>query len=137
MRKYPNCAIMSRECTIPYTIPEANINIKKGDVIQISTLAIHKDPEFYPEPEKFDPNRFKPEEKAKRHPCAYLPFGAGLRNCIGMRLAMMQMKIGLSFLLKDIRVIPSEKMKLPIEMKAFTAFFLPKNQIFVNSEFVR
>jgi cytochrome P450 len=49
----------------------------------IPVLALHHDPKYYPDPERFDPERFNEDEKAKRHHYVYLPFGEGARICLG------------------------------------------------------
>ena len=48
--------------------------------------------------------RFSPEEKAKRHPCAYLPFGLGPRNCVGMRFALMEAKMAIVEIVRKFKI---------------------------------
>lgn len=83
LRKYPPVPVLLRECNQDYLIPDTDITIPSGTQIHISILGIQNDPEHYPVPERFDPDRFTEEEKSKRHHYAYLPFGEGPRNCIG------------------------------------------------------
>jgi cytochrome P450 family 6 len=75
--------MLNRDCTKSYKIPGTDIILEKGLPTVISVLGLHHDPKYYPDPERFDPERFSEEEKAKRHPYVYLPFGEGPRICIG------------------------------------------------------
>lgn len=63
-----------------YPLPGENIVIEKGMTVIIPALAIQNDPEYFPNPDKFDPNRFSPEEKQKRDALTWLAFGDGPRN---------------------------------------------------------
>ena len=80
---YPPLPNLNRRCTKNYTLPDTNVVVEEGTSLLISALGLHMDPEYYPEPEKFDPERFSEENKKARHPFVHLPFGDGPRNCIG------------------------------------------------------
>jgi len=68
----------------------AGHSIKKGQEVMILTHVIHRHPEYWPDPERFDPARFSPEAAQGRHPLAWMPFGAGQRLCIGKEFALME-----------------------------------------------
>lgn len=83
LRRYPPANRLERRCVKEYKIPGSDVIVPQDMIVSVSVQGIHMDPRIYPEPEKFDPERFTPENKAKRHPYSYLPFGMGPRNCIG------------------------------------------------------
>lgn len=83
LRKYPGLPILNRECTKNYQIPGTKFTIEKGTSIVISLLGLHRDEQFFPNPEKYDPDRFTDEKRAYDEDM-YMPFGAGPRNCIGL-----------------------------------------------------
>ncbi|XP_002730609.1 cytochrome P450 3A29-like [Saccoglossus kowalevskii] len=126
LRKYPPVIRYDRECTEDIIIN--GLHIPKGMYICMPIYAIHHDPELYPEPEKFIPERFTKEEKAKRHSCAWLPFGAGPRMCIGMRFAMMEAKIGLVRILQKYSFEPCAETEIPPKL-GLLGFTTPPNDI--------
>ena len=91
------------------------IHIPKGMMIAILIQTIHMDPEAWPEPEKFDPERFSPEHKAERDPSLWQPFGLGPRQCVAMRLALMEMKMALVHLLQNFTIKTCKKTNIPIK----------------------
>ncbi len=60
----------------------------------------HRDPNWFPNPKKFDPERFGPEAP-QRHAFAYVPFSAGARNCIGQKFAEMEQRVALATILRN------------------------------------
>jgi cytochrome P450 len=78
--------------------------IPSGRVILISPYVIHRHPDFWEDPEKFDPDRFLPERSQKRPRLAYLPFGAGQRMCIGNTFALMEMQAVVATVLQRFRL---------------------------------
>ena len=84
--------------------------------VAIVTWALHRHPEFWPDPERFDPDRFAPEQAEERDFFAYLPFAAGPRTCIGAGMAMLEIQLILARLVPRfrMRVVPGH----PIETEA-------------------
>lgn len=82
VRKYPTLSFLSRICTKDYEIPNTNWTVKKETPIIISLLGIMRDPNNFPDPEKFLPNRYDVENPNYKS-AAFLPFGDGPRACIG------------------------------------------------------
>jgi cytochrome P450 family 6 len=72
-----------------YKVPGTNITIEKGTMVQVPVFAIHNDPEIYPNPNVWDPDRMAPEEMKKRHLFSFTPFGMGPHQCIGFRLGLL------------------------------------------------
>jgi cytochrome P450 family 6 len=82
---YGPVPMLIRKTINDYKIPESNLVIPSGALTLIPIHAIHHDPDIYPNPSKFDPERFSDENKRNRHPMSFMPFGGGPRVCIGER----------------------------------------------------
>ncbi|XP_054155685.1 cytochrome P450 3A8-like [Oppia nitens] len=98
LRLYPNSQALEREAGEDYRLGGPNgISIKKGQLVHILNYAMQHDGALYPEPEQFRPERFsKANQTSKQvNPYAYLPFGGGPRNCVGMRLAQIVIKLAI------------------------------------------
>jgi cytochrome P450 family 6 len=80
---YPPLVAVTRECTKPVTLRGTDVTVEKGMLVLMPILGLHHDSKYYPDPERFDPERFSEEEKKKRPHFSYLPFGEGPRMCIG------------------------------------------------------
>ncbi|XP_060535577.1 uncharacterized protein LOC132707671 [Cylas formicarius] len=115
LRKYPPIAVIPRTCTQTYKIPNSDIVIEKDDVVYIPTSGLHWDPEYFPEPEKFDPDRFTDENKATRPRFAYLAFGGGPRNCIGLRFGLLQSKVGVATIVRNFRLTLNPRTAQPLK----------------------
>lgn len=88
IRYYPPAWILGRKALEDDQL--GGYDIPAGTIIAISPYAVHRHKDFWEDPEKFDPERFSPERSERRHHFAYLPFGAGPRQCIGNNFALME-----------------------------------------------
>ncbi|XP_067213413.1 probable cytochrome P450 6a14 [Linepithema humile] len=130
LRKYPTVPVLNRVCTKDINIPTTNIHVSKGTLISIPVLGVHRDPLIYPDPDKFDPERFNADEIAARHPYAYLPFGEGPRNCIGARVGYLQVKIALVSLLSKFKFKLHPRTPVPLSFDERPLAFVPKGGVY-------
>jgi cytochrome P450 family 3 subfamily A len=104
-----------REAMEDIDLENSNVKIPKGVMVEIPVYAIHHDPEFYENPFIFNPDRFMPENRSKIIPYTYLPFGAGPRNCIGMRFALLEAKLALAKITRKFRFFRTQKKDVPLK----------------------
>nr|AAL93295.1 cytochrome P450 CYP6P3 [Anopheles gambiae] len=126
LRKYPPVESLTRVPSVDYLIPGTKHVIPKRTLVQIPAYAIQRDPDHYPDPERFNPDRFLPEEVKKRHPFTFIPFGEGPRICIGLRFGLMQTKVGLITLLRKFRFSPSARTPERVEYDPKMITIAPK-----------
>lgn len=113
LRKYPPVMYLIRGSLTDYTFKGTDVTIPKNTKIYIPIYGIQNDPDVYPKPEVFEPERFTEELAKSRHPMFFLPFGDGPRNCIGARFAYNQTKVGIIKIIKDYKVDVCEKTPVP------------------------
>ena len=104
MRLYPPVWVTARMAAQPYQI--AGFTIPRGAAMNAPQYAVHRDPRWWPEPDRFDPDRFTDEAKQGRPRYAYFPFGGGSRQCIAEGLAWMEGTLVLAMLARQWTVTP-------------------------------
>ncbi|XP_069820276.1 thromboxane-A synthase isoform X2 [Dendropsophus ebraccatus] len=129
LRMYPPAFRFAREAARDCTV--MGCKIPAGTVLEIPIGCMQNDPKYWAEPEEFRPERFSAEEKQKRHPFLYLPFGAGPRSCIGMRLAILEAKITLYRILRRFRFQTCPRTQIPLQVTAVSTL-RPKDGVYVK-----
>ncbi|KAH8294483.1 hypothetical protein KR018_012295 [Drosophila ironensis] len=104
LRLYPSVPMIGRHITHD-TVLDGKLIPANTDVL-ILIYHAQRDPDYFPEPEKFLPERFSLERKGEIDPFAYTPFSAGPRNCIGQKFAMLEMKSTISKLVRHFELLP-------------------------------
>ena len=101
LRLYPPGCYIIRDAAEDDHI--SGVQVFAGDTI-VSPYLLHRIPEFWPDPERFDPRRFLPNSTPTHPRYAYLPFGAGRRICLGASLAFLEMTLVLAVLAQSVRI---------------------------------
>ncbi|KAG9509025.1 Cytochrome P450 3A11, partial [Fragariocoptes setiger] len=117
LRLFPPVTHMDREAVEDYRIESLNLTIPKDGVIGIPFYTIHRDERYYEQPDSFIPERFLPENRHKLTPYTYLPFGAGIRHCLGMRFALAEAKLALARLVFNFKFTPAPGQDFPPKLE--------------------
>lgn len=129
--------VIDRVCNKPYTIEAQNPDEKtfqlvKNNIVWLPVYAIHHDEDIYPEPEKFDPERFNDDNKGNLNPYTYFPFGVGPRNCIGSRFALLEAKILIFRMLSKFELVPNANTEIPAVLMKGNFAVAPQKRIILT-----
>jgi cytochrome P450 len=108
LRMYPPAWAVARRALVEHEL--GDYRIPAGSIVFVSQAVTHRDPRYFPDPERFDPERWRDGE---RRP-GFLPFGDGPRLCIGERFAWMEGVLLLATLARrwQLRLVPGQRIAL-------------------------
>ncbi|XP_048224124.1 cytochrome P450 3A9-like [Perognathus longimembris pacificus] len=129
LRLYPIAGRVERVCKKDVEIN--GVFIPKNTAVMVPNYALHHDAKYWPEPEEFRPERFSKKNKESINPYIYMPFGAGPRNCIGMRFALMNIKIALVRLMQNFSFQPCKETQIPLKLRE-QGLIQPEKPIFLK-----
>lgn len=87
----------------------SSVELPVGTNVVVSPFALHRKPEYFTNPEDFNPDRFLPEEVLKRPPQSYIPFSGGPRSCLGMKFGMIEMKMMGAYILRNFTLSTTDR----------------------------
>uniref|UniRef100_A0A182NYZ5 Cytochrome P450 n=1 Tax=Anopheles dirus TaxID=7168 RepID=A0A182NYZ5_9DIPT len=133
LRRWPPLGVTNRKCTKDYTFTNTDgtkVTILKGQNVSIPIKSFQLDEKFFPEPLRFNPDRFADPTSINQD--AFVPFGTGLRNCIGSRVALMQAKCILFYMLSNFTIQPDAKLTIPLVTDETSAGLNAKHGFWMN-----
>ncbi|XP_032675660.1 cytochrome P450 4C1-like [Odontomachus brunneus] len=132
LRLFPVAAIIGRQLNADLQIGE--YTLPEGAEVYITILDMHRNEKYWPKAMTFDPDRFLPQNMANIHPNSYLPFSYGARNCLGIKYAMISMKVFTATFLRTYKLKVDKRVKIEeIELKLSTVL-APVNSLKVRIE---
>ncbi|XP_072938293.1 cytochrome P450 6k1-like isoform X2 [Epargyreus clarus] len=133
LRKYPIMGWLDRVSTVDYKIDD-HLTITAGTPVYVNAVGMHYDPDIYPEPDTFNPDRFLPENEGNIKPYSYLPFGEGPRKCIGQRFGLSNARHALAavMLKYELRVIPNTPRPSEVKLERKGLFLSPEETLSVE-----
>nr|XP_042905389.1 cytochrome P450 3A16-like [Parasteatoda tepidariorum] len=133
LRMYPPLTgLTTRVCDRDYDT--GSYTIPKRSNILVPVWDIQHDPEIWPDPYKFDTDRFSMENKGSIKSMAFQTFGTGPRNCVGARFAQLEAKMAIFKLLKNVKLQVCEKTENPLSLHCITVVTSPKNGFWLKAD---
>uniref|UniRef100_A0A1Q3FRN6 Putative cytochrome p450 n=2 Tax=Culex tarsalis TaxID=7177 RepID=A0A1Q3FRN6_CULTA len=109
LRMYPPVPAIARKLTQEVRLASHDYVVPSGTTVVIGTYKLHRREDIYPNPDVFNPDNFLPERTSNRHYYSYIPFSAGPRSCVGRKYAMLKLKVLLSTILRNYRIVSNLK----------------------------
>ena len=112
LRMYPPAWILAREAACDDVLPTGT-RVTTGDQMIMFSYAIHRDPRWFPNPDEFQPERFRPEATRLLPPCSFIPFGAGPRGCMGESFARVESTILIAMIMQrfELLLVPGQRIE--------------------------
>ncbi|XP_011182403.2 uncharacterized protein Cyp4g1_1 [Zeugodacus cucurbitae] len=101
LRMYPPVPLIARRVDSDVKLASGPYVVPKGTTVVVLQYRVHRRPDIYANPDKFDPDNFLPERMANRHYYSFIPFSAGPRSCVGRKYAMLKLKVLLSTIIRN------------------------------------
>ncbi|XP_077483786.1 cytochrome P450 3A24-like isoform X2 [Amblyomma americanum] len=117
LRMYPPVPRLERAPCQDYVFGDTGIKVNKDDIVTVPVYALHHDPQYFPDPLTFNPERFNEQNMASIQPYTYLPFGAGPRNCIATHFALHTVKLCVLHTIRNVLLVRTEQTKVPLEFR--------------------
>ena len=132
LRMYPSIVGSDRVCVKPFELPPRVPGAKpyvvqRDDIVWIPIYGIQHDPQYYPEPKKFNPDRFYDDPKQMSNALSFLSFGLGPRMCIGNRFALLEAKVLLFHVFAKCELSPCAKSSVPLKLDRKGFAMVPEN----------
>ncbi len=106
----PTVPIYMRKLDAPLNLSDG-FELGAGTSVVVPLWMIHRDPDNFPNSHIFDPDRFLPENMKKRHPYSFIPFSSGPRNCIGYKVALMDIKVIMAWILRTFEIYSNDSLE--------------------------
>ncbi|KAI2811727.1 Thromboxane-A synthase [Blomia tropicalis] len=132
LRLYTPLIFAERDASTDFQLETSDgklrVDVKQGDIIHIPAWSVHRDPKQYPDPEKFDPERFLTPNPTF-HKYAYMPFGNGPRACVAKNLALLEARLSIIHMIRKYQFYRCPQTKVPVELYYQSNFIIARDVI--------